>query len=197
MCRPIHSKCCRWQWHSAAEIPKYHLERATSLSACSDENSGLWLKFLVPLLQSWPSLCIKPSDQEAVWRQQTLLWMCSFREGHYKYYPLQIQVKSPQPWVMAWLWGLWPWQIQDATSSVRSAVEALRKIQGLPPRVHLLLWDPRGRDHTCILPTASPHSAKGRGNRGKHCLSVLHHAFAYVFMPVPWSRGRKRHPFLT
>ena len=52
------------------------------------------------------------------------------------------------------------------TRSVRSAVEALRKTQGLPQQLRLFLPDPSSQDHACILPTASPHSAEGRRNRG-------------------------------
>lgn len=97
--------------------------------------------------------------------QQTLLLMRSFREGHYKHYPLQIQGKSPQPWVMARLWGLWPRQIQDTTSSVSSAVEALRKTQGLPPRATFVPVRPKRPGSHLRPPYSFSPQCQGKGKQ--------------------------------
>lgn len=80
--------------------------------------------------------------------------------------PCKPTAKCPQPWAMAQLLCLRPQRFWDMTGFVRSAVEALRKTQGLPQQLRLFLPDLRSQNRSRIVPTASPYSAEGRRNRG-------------------------------
>lgn len=91
---------------------------------------------------------------------------CSPSERVITNIPYKPMAKCPQPWATAQLLCLWPQQFWDMTRFVRSAVEALRKTQGLPQQLRLFLPDLSSQDHSRIIPTASPYSAEGRRNRG-------------------------------